>query len=143
METDDTAGSPVDGTNPIDPGAAPPQEKHPSPTPEQLHTGTVADSGSGGVVEGIDVAVNGAMIAPEAAQLAGGAISAVGDLASGAVSAAGELASGAGELLSGGAEAAGSVLEGAGSCLEGCGSCSLVVLLALFVMAGSAMAVFR
>ncbi|HUR54617.1 MAG TPA: hypothetical protein VMZ71_10830 [Gemmataceae bacterium] len=46
----------------------------------------------------------------------------------------------AGEVVS---EGMGSVIEGAGGCLEGCGSCSLAVLVALFLVAGTAMAAVR
>ena len=50
---------------------------------------------------------------------------------------AGEVVSGVGEVV---VESVGAVAEGAGSCLEGCGSCSAAVLVALFVVGGTARA---
>jgi hypothetical protein len=50
---------------------------------------------------------------------------------------------GASELVGGVADAAGSVLEGASVCADRCGSCSIAIVIALFVTAQAAFAIFR
>ena len=129
MEPNEQSDLPPDGMNPD--YSAPPEEKQP---PRELATGHTVNNVSGAevLIDGVGTLANGTGILGDGVELVGGV-----------ANAAGEAISGAGELISGGAEAAGSVLEGVGGCIEGCGSCSLVMLVAFFLMAGTALAVFR
>jgi hypothetical protein len=131
MEPNEETGFSADGMNPDDPNQVPQEEKQPPPNLDHGHTVDNV-SGTDVLLDGVGVVGNGAGIMADGAEVVGGV-----------ANAAGELVSGAGELISGGAEAAGSVLEGIGGCLDGCGSCSLAVLVAVFAMAGTAVAVFR
>jgi hypothetical protein len=131
MEHNDETSLPFEGMNPDDPNFPPQEEKQLPPNLDRGHT-VDGVSGTDVLLDGAGSIANGAGILGNGAELAGGV-----------ANAAGELVSGAGELISGGAEAAGSVIEGVGGCLDGCGSCSLAVLVAIFAMAGTAVAVFR
>lgn len=61
----------------------------------------------------------------------------------GIADAAGTVVEGTADVVEGMADAAGGVLEGAGGCLDGCAGCSLAIIIALFVTAQAAFAVFR
>jgi hypothetical protein len=62
---------------------------------------------------------------------------------SGAADAGSAAAEGAAEVVGGIVDAAGSAVDAAAGCADGCGSCSLAVIIALFVTAQVAFAVFR
>jgi hypothetical protein len=129
MEPNEDLEPPPGGANPEEVNPDRPWEKQAPPQDPQPG---VPPGGGADLVDGVGTLANGAVITADVVDIAGSAAGAVG-----------EVASGAAEVLGSGAEAAGSLLEGAGSCLEGCGSCSLVLLVALFLMAGTALAVFQ
>jgi X-X-X-Leu-X-X-Gly heptad repeat protein len=129
MEPND---EPLDSMNSGDLNDPPPDEKEPRTNFDPTAGGNSIDN-TDSLLYGTSALVDGtSAVAQGVGELASGA----GELVSGAASAAGE-------LLGSGAEAAGSAIEGFGGCIEGCGSCSLTLLVALFMMAGTALAVLR
>ncbi|MBA4187478.1 MAG: hypothetical protein C0467_05610 [Planctomycetaceae bacterium] len=61
----------------------------------------------------------------------------------GGVGSLADAASGAIDIAGGALDAAGTVIEGAGGCLDGCSGCSAAILIALFLTAGTAFAMFN
>src|SRR5262249_32144508 len=121
MNPTDPSAQPGDGPDPNSPQQKP-WQKQPPPQPGADAGGTAADAG------GTEAA--------DAGNTVGGIVEGAADVAGGAIEVGGAAIEAVGNV-------AGAAAEGAGGCAEGCGGCSAALLIALFLTASTAFAVFR